>query len=68
MFQVGDIVCHTSKFLRAVGWFVNVPQNGRVEATDDDEIVTVMWCDADKPVRVNAGNLIMYAKRHTEPQ
>ena len=29
-FAVGDIVRHTGKFLRSVGWYTEVPINGRI--------------------------------------
>jgi len=48
-FAVGDIVRHTSTFLRSVGWFTNVPRNGVVVEVlivgFMDGWPVVEWCD-----------------------
>jgi len=31
-FKTGDIVCHKAEFLRSVGWYTNVPINGKILA------------------------------------
>jgi hypothetical protein len=66
-FKPGDIVCHKAAFLRSACWYTNVPINGRVEAVDPG-MLTVLWCDSQKPGRVLAANVILYDERHLEPR
>ena len=48
-FKTGDIVRHTSTFLRNISWCLDVPINGRVELTVDEwasgQLVKVLWSD-----------------------
>lgn len=67
MFKRGDIVCYRATFLRSVGWYTNVPIDGKVTNDADPEVVSVQWCDQDVPVRVNAKNLILKRNLHLEP-
>lgn len=49
-YKVGDIVRHTSKFLRSVGWHTNVPINGLVYGVGslgDHQLLTVKWNDRE---------------------
>jgi hypothetical protein len=61
-FKAGDLVRHTSAFLRSTGWYTNVPKDGRVEAVDDSDpnfvLLTILWCDREQPIRVNACNVM----------
>jgi hypothetical protein len=71
-FKVGDIIVHKSSFLRSVGWYIDVPINGKVlEVEEPDkhgwQMVTVQWNDRESPIRVNAGNLILESEKHLEP-
>lgn len=66
-FKVGDIVCHRAGFLRSVGWYTDVPINGRVEAITNEYmgIVQVEWSDGNVG-RILSTNLILYSERHLE--
>ena len=52
-YAVGDIVRHSSKFLRCVGWHTGVPKNGIVESVEsftttcatDIQVCYVKWSD-----------------------
>ena len=47
-FAVGDKVRHTTKFLRSIAWFLDVPRFGtvtKVTAFHDQQLVTVEWCE-----------------------
>ena len=63
-FAVGDIVAHKRDFLKSVGWYTNVPKNGRVIAVEPfsgaNQLVTVDWCEftADTPGRILSANLL----------
>lgn len=64
-FNVGDIVAHKRDFLKSVGWYTNVPKNGKVTAVQPfgggtNQLVTVDWCEftADTPPRILSANLI----------
>jgi hypothetical protein len=44
--KVGDLVCHTTKFLRDTSWFTNVPVDGVVTNINEDlTIASVDWND-----------------------
>lgn len=66
-FKIGDIVCHKATFLRNIGWYTNVPRNGKVTAVDGD-MLSVHWCDREDPARILAVNVIKYDERHLEPR
>lgn len=66
-FKPGDIVCHKAAFLRSVGWYTNVPINGKVLEVDGD-LLTVHWNDQDEPTRIRRTNVILYPERHLEPR
>ena len=55
-FSVGDIVRHTGEFLRSVGWYTNVPINGKVTNVSD-RYVYVLWSDRNKPKPINPANI-----------
>lgn len=67
-FQVGDLVCHSSQFLRNTGWYTNVPYEGKVVELLDHDLVLVHWCNEDEPTRIHKGNIILYKERHLEPR
>lgn len=67
VFKVNDIVCHKAKFLRDIGWFTNVPINGKVLAVVGDDYVRVLWNDRDVSQGVHPCNLILFSERHLEP-
>ena len=56
-FKDGDIVQYTRKFLQSVGWYTDVPIDGKITGRLDDVFVYVHWCDRDDPILINAGNL-----------
>lgn len=60
-FKVGDIVKHKAKFLQSIGWYTNVPKNGKVTAVNGD-FITVDWNEYDAPNRIHAAN-IMHGKK-----
>lgn len=71
VYQVGDIVCHTAKFLKSTRWYTNVPMNGRVLFAEEPDtrypsILEVEWCDGHTS-RILATNVVLYNKRHKEP-
>ena len=66
-FKPGDIVCHKATFLRSIGWYTDVPINGRVEAVEDG-VLTVLWNNHKDPTHILGVNVILYSKRHLEPR
>jgi hypothetical protein len=67
-FKVGDVVCHKAAFLRSVGWFTEVPINGRVNRLRQFGANTwpvVEWADGNAGM-VNPANIILYSERHKE--
>jgi hypothetical protein len=72
VFEVGDIVCYRSSFLRSIGWYTDVPINGRVVSAQHgacpgcEGFPKVQWCDRDDAIAVNPANLILYNERHLE--
>lgn len=57
-FKVGDIVKHKASFLKSVGWYTNVPVNGKVVKVESPAMlgmpcVQVDWGDgsASRPIR-----------------
>lgn len=70
-YAAGDRVCHARAFLRAIGWFVNVPEWGTVRIVDDvpgrPAVLYVEWHGASAPPRILASNVIRYDRRHIEP-
>jgi hypothetical protein len=48
-YKIGDIVRHTSKFLRSIGWYTDVPKNGKVISLSLESCFKdwpyVQWCD-----------------------
>lgn len=65
-FQVGDIVKYRAKFLQSVGWYTDVPINGRVEAINDRmQMPSVLWSDRDEPILVHPANIQLASKPDT---
>lgn len=67
-FKIGDIVCYRSKFLRDIGWFTDVPINGKVteceQLKEGRQKLLVEWCDDGiGAIQVMNGCLIHYDKR-----
>lgn len=67
-YKIGDLVQHTSKFLRNICWFTNVPKNGKVvflglddspSMRDSGDYVRVQWCDRmdGDTTLINAANI-----------
>lgn len=51
-FIAGDIVKFKGSFLRSVGWYTDVPRNGKVSEVHEQH-VKVGWCDGhDSSVHV----------------
>lgn len=52
-FKAGDIVRHTSEFLRSIYWILDVPINGQVNSIDQGrvsgypDVLTVEWSDGN---------------------
>ena len=48
-YKVGDIVRHTSAYLKSVGWYTDVPKNGKVISLSPETCFKgwpyVQWCD-----------------------
>ena len=63
--KVGDLVVYKAKFLKSVGWYTDVPKNGKVVETDDT-FPLIHWCDREEAIRVHVANVILSTKRHTE--
>jgi hypothetical protein len=66
-FKRDDLVCYARRFLQSVGWYTDVPIDGKVVDDTDPQFPSVHWCDRDEPVRVNAANLILKSELHLEP-
>lgn len=64
LYKKGDIVKHTSKFLRNTGWYTNVPIDGKVaeDQEEGDSMVRVQWCDSDHDVGIQAANIMPHNK------
>lgn len=43
MFKVGDIVKHKASFLRSIGWYFDVPINGKVISLNKNNWPKVFW-------------------------
>ena len=62
-FRVGDIVRHKSSFLHSVGWYTNVPKNGRVTSIEPHfgpnncGLLHVEWNDYLDPCGILACNV-----------
>jgi hypothetical protein len=56
-FKPGDIVKYKAVFLQNIGWYTNVPKDGRVEKANGS-IVYVFWCEATEATPVNAANIM----------
>jgi len=56
----GDLVRHTSEFLRAIGWCLDVPVDGVVLSVETSKrlgsLVNVQWCTG-RSATLNAANL-----------
>jgi hypothetical protein len=63
-FAVGDLVMHRASFLRAIGWYTDVPVNGIVKGYGElgPNYPLVLWSDAVDPTSVNAMNIILEGK------
>jgi len=67
----GDVVRYAAKFLKSVGWYTDVPDNGTV--TDDPKrvggmtLVKVLFVGEGEARNVNAKNLILASRSHLEP-
>jgi hypothetical protein len=64
-FKTGDHVKYTGKFLKSVGWYTNVPKDGRVNNVRDfngRQLVNVTWCDNEEPMNTLACNLMLAGK------
>jgi len=69
IFEQGDIVCFRRSFLQSIGYYTDVPLNGKVldvMGTGGGLLVLVEWCD-DHISRVNTKDLILYSERGLEP-
>jgi hypothetical protein len=68
-FKVGDIVAFRASFLRSVGWFTDVPRNGRVVAVtgpfSGHQVVTAEWCDGNTFKTLDT-NLLHFNRLHLE--
>jgi len=72
MFNHGDIVKYKGEFLRSVGWYTNVPKDGKVIINDQNPImgdpsekfccVAVHWCDSPAPKLCNIKNIMLASK------
>lgn len=56
-FHVGDIVRYRAAFLQSIGWYTNVPVDGKVMRNLAEPFVEVVWSDGQKRT-VHEGNLI----------
>ena len=63
--KVGDLVVYKAKFLKSIGWYTDVPKNGKIIEADETFPV-IQWCDREEPTRVHVANVILSSKRHTE--
>jgi hypothetical protein len=60
MFKVGDIVKHKSSFLKSIGWYMDVPIDGKVMSIDERiGWPRVQWCDDDRSMLINPANIMM---------
>jgi hypothetical protein len=66
-FKEGDLVCYARKFLQSVGWYTDVPIDGKVVDASDPEMPGILWCDREEPIRMNAKNLVLKSELHLEP-
>lgn len=63
-YKEGDLVKHTSRYLRSIAWFTNVPHNGRVTGVDM-ELVTVHWSDGHEN-RIHVANIMPAGQPDTD--
>lgn len=71
-YKEGDLVKHTAKFLKSIGWFSGVPINGRVESVEAEPgfygvsacYLTVKWSDGNTN-RIRASNVMPYDRPDT---
>ena len=64
-FKVGDLVKHTSKFLQSVGWYTNVPKDGKVtemRPMGHEVWPVIQWCDDDTARMINPVNIMPAGK------
>jgi len=66
-FQVGDLVCHSRRFLRSTSWYTNVPYDGKVVELLDHDLVMVHWCNQDEPSPNHKDHIILFREKHLEP-
>lgn len=60
MFKTDDIVKPSREFCHNVGWYTNVPKDGKVVGPGAlKNTVLVHWCDQEEPVLVNVANLVL---------
>ena len=70
-YKPGDIVRHTTKFLRSVGWYTNVPINGCVREVRDENsgyfsgFPVVEWSDGHTGL-INPANIERCPRGWTE--
>lgn len=64
-YKPGDLVKHRATFLRSVGWFTNVPRNGKVVEVEGPDsaapVIKVDWCDGSTS-RILACNVQPYSQ------
>ena len=63
-FKVGDIVKHKGKFLRSIGWYIDVPKNGKVVELSESmhNWPKVQWCDSEEATLINPVNIMLDGK------
>jgi hypothetical protein len=70
LFKVGDIVCHKAAFLRSIGWYLDVPRDGRVTAVgvfSGGQLLSVDWSDDIGSTKCLGSNVILASRKHLEP-
>lgn len=60
-FKVGDLVKHRAAFLQSVGWYTDVPTDGKV-ITVNDRTLRVAWCDSDRLTTILKTNVLLAGK------
>ena len=59
----GDIVRHSTKFMRSIGMYAGAPLNGRVEGPGELRgTVSVLWCDRSEAQLIQAANLVRWGE------
>lgn len=59
-YAIGDLVRHTGRFLRSIGWCLDVPIDGKVlkvRTLGKLPLLVVLWNDTDEPSSILAVNV-----------